>query len=159
AEVYNNLAIVLTKQGDVAAGQAAYDEALRLKPNYPEARTNRALGWLLAGDFGRGWPEYEYRWELKDFTKRNFKAPRWDGAPLEGQPILLWTEQGLGDSLQFIRYAALVQQRGGVVLVEAPASLAGLLGRCPEVKQVIPQGQPLPEFAAQAPLMSLPGIF
>jgi hypothetical protein len=73
--------------------------------------------------------------------------------------VLLFAEQGLGDTIQFIRYAPMVRDRGGVVLVECPATLERLLKRCPGIDRVTPQGAPLPEFAFQIPLMSLPGVF
>jgi methyltransferase-like protein/SAM-dependent methyltransferase len=117
------------------------------------------LAWLLAGEFDKGWPEYEFRWQGKEIQPRAFKQPRWDGANLAGRTILLYAEQGLGDTLQFIRYAILVKQRDGRVLFECPRALARLLTGSLGVDELIPEGTPLPEFDVQAPLLSLPGIF
>ncbi|HEY7310260.1 MAG TPA: tetratricopeptide repeat protein [Gemmataceae bacterium] len=158
AEAHNNLAITLVALGDAAGGLAAFAEALRLRPDYPKARTNRALALLQTGDFEQGWREYEWRWRTDDFTPRNFGKPRWDGTPLEGRTILLHAEQGLGDTLQFIRYAPLVQQRGGVVLVEAPPRLLPLLERCPGIDRLVARGAALPDFDVEAPLLSLPDL-
>jgi hypothetical protein len=116
------------------------------------------LAWLVSGDLERGWPEYEWRWRTKDFPRRSFAAPRWDGEALEGRTILLYAEQGLGDTLQFIRYAPLVQRRGGVVLVEAQPALVPLLKSCPGIDQLVPSGSPLPDFDVQVPLLSLPAL-
>src|SRR5205085_2009569 len=82
----------------------------------------------------------------------------WDGSPLEGQRILLYAEQGLGDTLQFVRYAPLVKQRGGTVLVECPASLVPLLSSCPGIDRAVAKDSTLPDFDVHAALMSLPGI-
>jgi Flp pilus assembly protein TadD len=158
AEAHNNLAITLVALGDSAGGLAAFAEALRLRPDYPKARTNRALALLQTGDFEQGWREYEWRWRTDDFTPREFGKPRWDGTPLEGRTILLHAEQGLGDTLQFIRYAPLVRQRGGVVLVEAPPRLLPLLQRCPGIDRLVARGALLPAFDVEAPLLSLPGL-
>jgi tetratricopeptide (TPR) repeat protein len=158
AEAHNNLAIVRMRQGRIEQALEGYAEAVRLKPEYAEAHCNRALAWLLQGNFEQGWPEYESRWGTKDFKPRDFQQPRWDGTPLEGRTILLWCEQGLGDTLQFVRYAALVRQRGGVVLLEAPPRLLPLLKSCPGIDRLLPAGGPLPDFEVQAPLLSLPGL-
>ena len=91
---------------------------------------------------------------------RSFQQPRWDGSPLRGRTILLHAEQGLGDTLQFIRYAPLVKASGkGRVLVECQQRLADLIATCPGIDQVIGHGSPLPEFDVHAPLLSLPYIF
>jgi hypothetical protein len=88
-----------------------------------------------------------------------FGQPAWDGSPLGGRTILLHAEQGLGDTLQFIRYAPLVQQRGGTVLVQSPAPLARLLARCPGVDRLVAPGPaPTEAFDVHAPLLGLPGL-
>jgi tetratricopeptide (TPR) repeat protein len=148
--------------GNLHAGQGRHDEALAcyqlavwLNPDSP-ARWSRALALLEKGDLKRGWPEYESRWRHTGLKERALAQPRWDGSPLEGRTILLHLEQGLGDTLQFIRYAPLVKQRGGAVLVECPASLVPLLSRCPGIDRLVAQGSELPEFDVHAPLLSLP---
>ncbi len=94
-----------------------------------------------------------------DYPQRIFPQPRWDGSDLAGRAILLYAEQGLGDTLQFIRYAPLVRERGGKVIVECQPQLAELLRGAAGVDQVIAQGSALPAFAVQVPLLSLPAIF
>src|SRR5205823_5466904 len=126
-EAHNNLGIVLEENNDLLGALARYDQALRLKPDYAEARLNRALCWLGLGDFARGWAEYEWRWRGRNLAPRSFAQPAWDGGPLEGRTILLYAEQGLGDTLQFVRYAPLLQARGATVLLEAPRPLLPLL--------------------------------
>jgi Flp pilus assembly protein TadD len=158
-EAHNNLGASYDTLRHLEEALACYDEAVRLKPEYAEAHRNRALLWLLLGDFERGWPEYEWRWHCQGVALPSFRQPLWDGGPLQGRTILLHAEQGLGDTLHFIRYAPLVQQRGGRVLVQGQPLLLSLLARCPGIDQLLPQGAALPDFAVHAPLLSLPGIF
>jgi tetratricopeptide (TPR) repeat protein len=158
AEARNNLGVALTILGKRDEALVEYEHSLRLAPDYGEARLNRSMIWLLQGDFRRGWAEYDWRWRSNTLTARSFARPRWDGSPLAGRTILLWAEQGLGDALQFVRYAALVKERGGRVILECPAALVRLLKTCPGVDQVVPERTPLPAFDVQAPLLSLPGI-
>ena len=87
-----------------------------LQPDYAEAHRNRAMLWLSRGDYERGWPEYEWRWRCRGKSPAPFRQPLWEGEAIEGRTILLHAEQGHGDTLQFIRYAALVKQRGATVL-------------------------------------------
>ena len=159
AEAHNNLGVLLEQVGKVDEALACYLESVRLKPESVDPHKNLALGWLMRGNFARGCPEYEWRFKSPALKPRNFTQPRWDGRPLEGKSILLWHEQGLGDTIQFVRYAQLVPERGGRVLVECPAALEKLLRRCPAIDCVIPQGAPLPDFAYQIPFLSLPGVF
>src|SRR6185369_10196054 len=118
-----------------------------------------SLTLLLRGDFRHGWPEYEWRLQRQEFTQRSVRQPRWDGSPLDSKTILLFAEQGHGDTLQFVRYVPLVKQRGGRVIVECQAPLVKLLANVEGIDQVLARGSPLPAFDVEAPLLSLPGIF
>src|SRR5271166_4126010 len=158
-EAHNNLGIVLARQGRLDEAVACYQQALHLKPDYPEAHWNRSLAWLLMGRFEQGWPGYEWRWKCKEFgSLPPFHPPLWDGSPLDGRTILVHAEQGLGDTLQFIRYAPLVHQRGGRVILVCQPLLIGLLTRSPGVERLVAQGEALPEYDVHVPLMSLPGL-
>jgi tetratricopeptide (TPR) repeat protein len=159
AVAHNNLGTTLERQEKLEQALASYKEAMRLRPGYAAARWNRARLWLLLGNFEQGWPEYEGRWTQTDHPRRTFAQPLWDGSDLAGRTIFLHAEQGLGDTLQFIRYAPLVQQRGGRVLVECQPALMNLLSGLKGVDRLLPAGSPLPTFDVQAPLGSLPGIF
>ena len=111
------------------------------------------------GRFEQGWPGYEWRWKCKEFgSLPPFHPPLWDGSPLDGRTILVHAEQGLGDTLQFIRYAPLVHQRGGRVILVCQPPLIGLLTRSPGVERLVAQGEALPDYDVHVPLMSLPGL-
>jgi Flp pilus assembly protein TadD len=157
-DALNNLGNTLRAQGKLAESVASYERALQVKPDNPQVRMSRALCWLQMGDFERGWPEYEWRLKCKEFSIPAFRQPLWDGSPLEGRPILLYADHGLGDSFQFIRYAPLVKARGGRVIVACQQPLARLMATCPGVDLVVAEGSLLPDFAFYAPLMSLPRI-
>jgi tetratricopeptide (TPR) repeat protein len=159
AAAHNNLGNVLKDQGNLDATAACYRRALELKPDYADCHLHLAMVQLLAGDFAHGWAGYEWRLNTKQCPRRNFSQPCWDGRPLEGRAILLHAEQGLGDAIQFVRYAALVKQRGGLVTLECPRPLLSLLATCLGMDRLVGQGDALPAFDVQAPLPSLPGIF
>jgi tetratricopeptide (TPR) repeat protein len=157
-EAHANLGSAYQEQGRLEEALACYEVALWLEPGRASAQYNRALSWLKAGNYEKGWPAYEWRWRRPTMPPRPFQQPRWDGSSLEGKTILLWCEQGLGDTIQFVRYAKLVQERGGKVVLECPGSLVDLLATCPGVERAVAEGEALPEFDMQAPLMSLPGL-
>src|SRR5688572_29792426 len=159
ADTHCNLGNVLQAQGDWDEALHSFERAIALRPDYPAAHTNHAMVLLSAGDFDRGWPEYEWRWKTGQIIERRFSQPQWDGQPLEGQTILLHAEQGLGDTLQFIRYAPLVKAAGALVVVECHKALTQLLASCPGVDRLIASGDALPPFDVHAPLLSLPGLF
>lgn len=144
---------------DVVGANASYEHAIELQPDHVEARLLHALILLLQGDYARGWIEYEWRWRWKGRAPRRFPRPRWDGTPLHGKTILLHPEQGLGDSVQFIRYAPMVKALGGRVVCITHPPLMRLFRDCDGVDQFVETDQPLPHFDVEAPLMSLPGIF
>jgi tetratricopeptide (TPR) repeat protein len=153
------LGLTLGELGQHVEALACHEEALRLAPDRAETRRNRALVWLLLGDYERGWPEFEARWGTKELPHRNFPRPAWDGSPLKGRTILLHAEQGFGDTLQFIRYAPLVRERGGRVVVACQRPLRRVLEGCPGIDWLVVQGDPIPPFDVHAPLLSLPRLF
>jgi tetratricopeptide (TPR) repeat protein len=154
----NTLGAILLKQGNFAQARAHLDEAIRLDPKFAEAHSNRALVLLQQGEFQEGWREYEWRWQCPDYVARPFQRPIWDGSPVAGKTVLLHAEQGLGDTLQFIRYAPQVKTLGARVIVGCPKGLFPLLRACPGIDQLVSQEEPEPAFDVHAPLLSLPRI-
>jgi Flp pilus assembly protein TadD len=159
ADAHNNLGIALKRLGRLDEAAACFHRALELKPDFADAHGNQALLSLLTGDFPRGWSEYLWRRKTKESDCQDYPQPLWDGQPLEGRTILLHPEQGLGDVIQFVRYAELVKQRGAAVIVQCPSQLVALLASCAGIDRLVGRGEPLPAFDLQAPLLSLPGIF
>lgn len=159
AETHNNLGAVLLDQGRLAEARASFDEAVRLRPDYARGHVNRAMLRLLLGELPDAFAEYEWRWQTGDLVMPPFVQPLWDGSPMAGRTILLHAEQGLGDTLQFIRYAALIRQQGSMVVFDCPRALVRLLAGCPGIDRLVPHGEPLPSFDVHAPLMSLPRLF
>ena len=161
AEAHSGLGNALKDKGQLDEAIAAYRQGIALKPNLPEAQYNLSLALLSRGDFQRGWEQYEWRWKCKGFPspRRNFVQPQWDGSPLEARTILLHTEQGIGDAIQFIRYLPLVQQRVGKIILECSAELQRLFRTTAERCQIVAEGGLLPGFDLQCPLLSLPRIF
>ena len=155
-DTLNNLGITLGQQGRYAEALGYFDRALARDPDHVDSHKNRAMMWLTVGDYARGWPEYEWRWLAKGFARPAYPRPLWGGEPLEGRTILLSTEQGLGDAIQFIRYAPLVRERGGRVLLGCPPALARVFATCPGIDRVLPEGAKLPPFDVHASLLSLP---
>ena len=156
---FTNLGNLRRQQGQFQQALACYDQALHHDPNHAEARFNRAMIWLLLGNWEKGWQEYEWRWQTGEFPRYAFGRPRWDGSPLAGRSILLYSEQGLGDTLQFIRYVPLVKERGGKVIVQGHAPLLQLLATIPGIDHLLAGGERPPAFDVHAPLLSLPAIF
>jgi tetratricopeptide (TPR) repeat protein len=159
ADVLTNLGSAYKEQGRLDEALACYEMALWFEPGAASIHWNRALARLQMGDYARGWPEYEWRWRRRRTVPRRFAQPRWDGSPLDGRTILLYSEQGLGDTLQFVRYAPLVKERGGTVVLQCPGMLQPLLSSCPGIDRVVAEETAPPAFDVQIPLMSLPAVF
>ena len=157
ADHVNSFGVALSLDGDLNGARAAFLHALSLRPDYAEAHVNLAHLLMLEGDYERGFAEHEWRLRGADYT-RAYAGPRWRGEPLAGRRILLWAEQGLGDTIQFLRYAPLVAGRGGRVILQCDASLHRLADRISGVSEVAAH---VPENAydVQSPLMSLPIVF
>ncbi|NTU59257.1 MAG: tetratricopeptide repeat protein [Chlorobiaceae bacterium] len=161
AEAYSNRGYVLQQFMRLDDAVADYNRAIALRPDYDAALWNKSIALLLRGDFEHGLPLYEKRWrtELKD-SCRNFPQPLWSGTEsLRGKTILLHSEQGLGDTIQFCRYARSVADLGARVIMEVDPSLAGLLKELPGISGLVIKGNPLPDFDCHCPLLSLPLAF
>jgi Flp pilus assembly protein TadD len=158
ADAWDNVGMTLARKGLWPEAMAHYDKAIELCPDFGEAHRNRALGWLAHGDFERGWPEAEWRLKCKNPPGFRVSLPRWNGEDLAGKTIVLHWEQGLGDTLQFIRFAPKVAERGARVWVYCQAPLGRLVARCDGVDRVFDGTTPLPPIDVQAPLMSVPSI-
>lgn len=159
AEAFNSLGAAVSVLRKFDEAHLHYRRAIELKPDYADAHWNRSLLWLLNGDFERGWPAYEWRWRCsRTLPKPAYSEPVWDGSPLKGRTILLFAEQGLGDTLHFVRYARIVKEFGARVIVQCQRSLLPLLATCPGIDQLVAQGETPPKFDVQAALMSLPLI-
>jgi len=161
AHPHYNRGNALHEQQSLEAAVASYDQALRAQADYPEAHWNKSLTLLLAGNYQQGLPLYEWRWHPRNHSKNArqpgiSQAPWLGQTPLEGKTLLLHAEQGLGDSLQFCRYAAPLAAMGATVLLEVPLPLQRLMQGLDGVAQVLAQGAARPDFDAHCPLMSLP---
>ena len=146
----------------LAEALPSLDRAIALQPDSADNHLNKAIALLGLGQLGAGWRLYEWRWKTRQVLPfvRNFAQPVWLGdRPLQGKTVLLHCEQGLGDSIQFCRYACMVKDRGAHVLLEVPQSLHSLLSKLDGVDQCLMQGQPLPPFDLHCPLLSLPLAF
>jgi tetratricopeptide (TPR) repeat protein len=158
-EARTNLGNSLLALGRPEEAIRCYRQTLDDDPDSVEAHWNLGVANLLLGRFEEGWKGHEWRFRQKDTQARVFPQPMWDGSPLGGRSILLHSEQGMGDTLQFVRYAPLVKQRGGHVILECQEPLYRLLAGVHGVDRLIARGRPLPPFDCHAPLLSLPGIF
>jgi Tfp pilus assembly protein PilF len=162
AEALCNRGITLHKLKRFEEALASYDRALKVRPNLAEAHFNEAACRLLIGDFDRGWEKNEWRWatEQQRNKKWNFAQPQWTGQEdIAGRTILLHSEQGLGDTIQFCRYVPLVAARAGRVILGVPRTLRELMSTLPGVAQIASKGDPLPDFDIHCPLLSLPLAF
>ncbi|HEY8750745.1 MAG TPA: tetratricopeptide repeat protein, partial [Tepidisphaeraceae bacterium] len=160
AEAFNNLGNIYQERQQPVEAIAAYERALTLNPAYAEAELALGSTLLLAGDFARGWPLYEARWKVAGRSaNRGLTQPMWDGGDLNGRSILLHAEQGLGDTIQFIRYVPAVRAKGArQVKVLCPPVLARLLEGQLGIDLVVSDESALPPFDVHFPLVSLPRI-
>jgi tetratricopeptide (TPR) repeat protein/GR25 family glycosyltransferase involved in LPS biosynthesis/ADP-heptose:LPS heptosyltransferase len=157
-EALNNRGNTLGGLGRFEQALASYDRAIELDPENGELRFNRAYVLLLLGRFSEGWREHEFRRRKKTWIERNFAAPEWAGEDIRGKRVLLYAEQGMGDTIQFARFARSVAQLGAAVILEVQPRLKGLLERLACDAVVVRKGEELPEYDRHLPLMSAPFI-
>lgn len=156
-----NEGVLLEELGQFSEAMDRYERALELDPQSPEAHFNEGISLLRLGRLRDGWPHYEYRLRLgRNVNEARLKeAPFWHGQPLDNEVLLVHAEQGLGDTLQFIRYFGDVTERCPNVIFECQPAVTSLVETIPGITNVIASGQPLPKFDYQVPLLSLPRIF
>jgi tetratricopeptide (TPR) repeat protein len=161
AEAFFNRGIVLSKLNRLDEALASYDRAIALKPGYAEALNNRALGRLLAGRFREGWADHEWRWQANAFggKRPDVHALTWQGEDLDGRRLLVFSEQGFGDIIQFARYLPLLAQRQARVTFLAPAKLARLLAPLMTGIEFVSALEATRAFDFQIAMMSLPYRF
>ncbi|MDX2216482.1 MAG: tetratricopeptide repeat-containing glycosyltransferase family protein [Oculatellaceae cyanobacterium bins.114] len=158
AFAYYNLGNTLLEQGNSSAAIEAYNQAIALNPKYYEARLSRGICHLLTGDLMTGFTEYEARWGNKQSNPYSLNRPVWDGSPLLGRRLLLVPEQGLGDTIQFIRYVPILVRFGGYIIVSCQEPLLRLFATVPGISQLVPVEVELPPFDVYLPMMSLPRL-
>lgn len=160
---YYNLGISLKDKGKITEALEHFNKSIKLNQEFPDAHWNRSLILLLLGRFEEGWKEYEYRFKKKSPTDpRIFNKPQWTGSSLQGKKILVVSEQGAGDNIQFIRYLPFVKEKGGHIILECPKDLKRLFESIPYIDEFIEKKQnivPNIEFDCYIHLMSLPRIF
>lgn len=164
---YYNLGIIAQEEGDHEAALVFFEEALQAAPDSPLTQVAKAFSLLTIGRFQEGWQTYEWRWRLPNNAPRICEQPLWDGSDLHGKRLYLYTEQGFGDALLFVRYIKTIRDRGGYVILECRPELlslfqhAQLADLC--VSRAADDASP-PTFAFDLhlpllSLMTLPGFF
>lgn len=159
---YYNRGLAFHELRQPSAALASFDQATAIDPGSAQAHFNKSLTLLLEGDFQQGLPLYEWRWKTEKSKPRvrNFEQPLWLGEePLAGKTILLHSEQGFGDTIQFCRYATRVASLGARVILEVPEPLLGVLGGLGANIELAVKGKSLPAFDCHCPLLSLPLAF
>lgn len=153
-----NLARALRDQGRVAESIREYEAILARDAGNADAHFGLAFSCLLAGDYARGWREYEWRWQASNAgsAPKVFAQPAWQGQPLDGRTLLVYTEQGAGDAIQCARFLPRLAAQGARVIVQCPAALRDLLATAPGVSEVVAEGGEPPPFDYHVAIMSLP---
>jgi tetratricopeptide (TPR) repeat protein len=161
ALAWNNLGLALQSINDVRGAIDAFRRAVDLRPDFAHAHWNLSLALLLDGQYAQGWREYDWRLVLSELGRGRHVYPgkAWDGTELAGKTLLLYAEQGLGDALQFSRYATLLASAGARPFIHCVDALQPLLATVPGVSAVLGSDEPLPSYDAHFPLLSLPRIF
>jgi len=164
-DALTNLGVGLVAMNEMKEAETCYRRAIALKPGNAEAHYDLAWLLLLTGRWQEGWREYEWRWEMPSFSsrRRTFTAPLWDGRTLSEGTLLLHAEQGLGDAIQFVRYANLARARCRRLIIECPRPMLSLFQAAATVGllagEIVAIGDPHPAYDAQAPFMTLPRLF
>ena len=158
AKAVKNLALTLRDQLRLAEARQAFERLHALEPDEPDAELGLATCYLVEGDYERGWPAYEARLRMPELSMQP-DLPRWQGEPLAGRSLLLLAEQGLGDTLHFVRYARLFKEQGARVVLAVQPALGRLLASSADMDELFLLGSAaaLPRCDFYLPLLSAPG--
>jgi len=161
AAAHLNRGYTLLKMGRIPVAEASFLKALEVDPGLAPAHWNLAFLRLLDGRYAEGWEDYEWRWKLREAvsSQRRFAQPQWEGEPFRGRTLLVWAEQGFGDSIQFVRYLSRIKALGGQVLLQVQPALVSLMCSCPGADLILSEQQEPPPFDLHVPILSLPRIF
>ncbi len=163
AAAWCNLGTVENDAGDDKAAIASFERTTAIDPQHIDGHVFRGVRLLRSGRFAEGWAEYEWRLRQRNGPRvdRGFAVPMWRGESFAGRRLLIHAEQGLGDTIQFMRYLPLVQARGSEIVFEVQPPLRRLIAASPLARavNVVAQGTALPSFDLYCPLLSLPAIF
>ncbi|HEY2411987.1 MAG TPA: tetratricopeptide repeat protein [Pirellulaceae bacterium] len=160
-EAHSNLGNALCGLGRLDEAAASFERALQIKPDHVEARYCRSFLLLQKGDFEQGFLEHEWRWKTKKNPPRGFPGPQWDGQLLPaGSTLLLYAEQGFGDTFQFIRFVKLARETSGAanIVLECDRPLARIVASYRGFDRLVCRGDALPAFDAHASIHSLPWL-
>jgi tetratricopeptide (TPR) repeat protein len=156
----NGLATALFENGQGEEAIIHQREAIAISPDDAALHWNLSCFLLSMGDFPEGLSEFEWRLRIARLgLNRGFSQPQWNGEDLTGKTILLHAEGGHGDSIHYVRYVPMMKDRGAKIILECQPALITLFEQVHGVSQLIPRGQPLPEFDFHCPLIGLPRIF
>ncbi|MGH9649485.1 MAG: TIGR03032 family protein, partial [Terriglobales bacterium] len=160
AEIWNSMGYLACQERRPREAVSYYQRAIELQPDYAQAHFNLGMTLLQLGDYRRGLAEHEWRCKTERFTPLHCPHPRWDGSPIPGQTLLIPTEQGAGDAIQFARYLPLAAERVGRLIVVCTSDLSALFATLPGIAEIREPGTlQLTEFDTYLPLLSLPYVF
>jgi hypothetical protein len=159
ASAFNNYGNVLRECGDPVGAIPFLQRSMQLAPEHPTAQFNLAVALLLAGDYERGWQQYESRWNYEHLagTLPNYTQPRWTGQDIKDKTVLVLGEQGHGDNIQFVRFVGDLTSRGARVILALSEGLKPLI-QGDAIPNIVTPTDPLPEFDYWTPIMSIPAI-
>lgn len=161
-EAYNNRGDLLERFQRYDEALEAYDQAIALNPDHADAYWNKSLLFLSTGNYEKGWMLYEWRWQREKYKtlSSRYVKPLWIGdADVRGKTILIHQEQGLGDTIQMMRYVPMLSEQGAKVVLKVKDNLLPLMKDLPGVECVMKQEEPLPDYDLHCPFMSLPLAF
>ena len=160
ADAQNSIAYAYSQKGELERAIKHYEKAINLNGSFAKAHFNLGMTLLKNGDLKRGFAECEWRWQTAEFTPLKCPHARWKGEDISNRILLVHTEQGAGDAIQFVRYISLAAKRCQSIILVCPLKLIPLFKNIPEIDKLMPPGElQLSEFDVYVPLMSLPYIF